>query len=918
MSASNRRANAASTRPIKDAGGFSEASSSPFQSHHLGRQPGNGFSSNSARSSGNDQPPQQREPHAFGINSDDYGQAQSRNLDANRGWGSLGSWINTAVSTVSEVIENPNAVVSKAQTISQGIRNVATEQIDRVYESLDPEFEYQRERLNKDQAPQQPHKPNLQSPSPKTRGMESHRKDDLSDLLSSPSSVGKQTSKPQITDEQRSVSFPVAKLEYKGDEADQGADAWGDEDAWGDDWDDQGVDIQASPPKVQADSLSTESSPAVTKADIPAPVSATKAPAPGHADQAPIQSGNTTSLHPVVSGMPNSSRPPLAPSSAGARSVKDLFASDSRASAAQAQTKGSRLNVPGSPQDHATLEQPIQRRPSADLRPTEALFSTLDFASNALGSAMMGVHRKVTQAGQSNRAPQEDVYATEAPFVPHVPHTFVRPVQETPKKPKSNSSIDVVSGNVVSTGLGALEILGKKAVDVISDVRRGNHHGQGGTPGMADVFDESRSFQVPARMNFATLLEESGRHSGAAAQALASSVESKTSSLTRNRPELLEMAEVDKMETLLKSGSLESVYGDASIELLLGHKDFRRMVHLLESMGLQGTAHLRQLRNGTKRLATLVGDTMHAFEQEWHNRQSRASERDFFARDPIKHFFESKLMSVYFDGLRALVQFSVRSNDQILRLTEHFHVRLAENSGRTTPSENQERDVEAPQVLAVAEDLRQFLGSLISELKYICRIYQQTMDGVLTAAKGFTTPLDNLDWEDLVMGATKLKGLLSDRDINSAIGQIHAGCSNIQKILRSELITDVVQGRRALVLRPTPRPDTRVSNSPQQPTSAVSQSPASPLPSSSVLSPSLRPSVQSNAGKDKFSLTVGSSAGISSQRYPTPTPSTATLGRASPQPSDSSASHKSQRTAKTGPTRPPKADDDFFSILNGP
>jgi len=75
-------------------------------------------------------------------------------------------------------------------------------------------------------------------------------------------------------------------------------------------------------------------------------------------------------------------------------------------------------------------------------------------------------------------------------------------------------------------------------------------------------------------------------------------------------------------------------------------------------------------------------------------------------------------MSVYFDGLRALVQFSGRSSDQILRLTEHFHLRLVENSGRMTPSENLERDVEAPPVLAVAGDLRQFLSSLISVYKF--------------------------------------------------------------------------------------------------------------------------------------------------------------------------------------------------------
>jgi len=170
------------------------------------------------------------------------------------------------------------------------------------------------------------------------------------------------------------------------------------------------------------------------------------------------------------------------------------------------------------------------------------------------------------------------------------------------------------------------------------------------------------------------------------------------------------------------------------------------------------------------------------------------------------------------------------------------------------------------------------------------------------------------------MGATKLKGLLSDRDVKCAIGQIHVGSSSIQKILQSELIADVVHGRLALVLRPTPRPYARVSSSPQQqPSSAPSQSPASPLPSSAILSPSLRPLLQSNAGKEpKFSHTVGKSPGISSQRYPTSMPSAATLGRASPQPLDSSLSQKPQRTAKAGPTRPPKADDDFFSILNGP
>lgn len=75
---------------------------------------------------------QQQQQQKFGSNQSHYQQQSgprptdpsvaTRNKqqqEAGRGWGSLGSWINTAVSTVSEVIENPNVVVSKAHTIGE-------------------------------------------------------------------------------------------------------------------------------------------------------------------------------------------------------------------------------------------------------------------------------------------------------------------------------------------------------------------------------------------------------------------------------------------------------------------------------------------------------------------------------------------------------------------------------------------------------------------------------------------------------------------------------------------------------------------------------------------------------------------------------------------------------------------------------
>lgn len=128
MSASNRRTKGASARATENTRDFNETSSSPFTPHHQVQQPSNGFTNNSPHSSGSSQSFHQHESQAFEKSLNDYGQAQARTPDANRGWGSLGSWINTAVSTVSEVIENPNAVVSKAQTISRYLSTGITQE----------------------------------------------------------------------------------------------------------------------------------------------------------------------------------------------------------------------------------------------------------------------------------------------------------------------------------------------------------------------------------------------------------------------------------------------------------------------------------------------------------------------------------------------------------------------------------------------------------------------------------------------------------------------------------------------------------------------------------------------------------------------------------------------------------------------
>ncbi|KAF9901328.1 hypothetical protein EC991_006255 [Linnemannia zychae] len=820
--------------------------------------------------------------------------------ESGRGWGSLGSWINTAVSTVSEVIENPNVVVSKAHTIGQGIRNVATEQIDRVYESLDPEYEYERER-QKQQQPSQWHMQHhtqqgqhiqtqhhqlrhdefvsQSSSGPVSQSKKEPRKDDISDLL-------------QSTEESRQHSLPSnsntnkngvphkdpsqGKLAYNENTVDS-TDAWGD-DAWGDDWDDQaGID--------NVETI-TEPSPTVKQPTVP-----TQPAIPQPSDKPQERQAYDLQRQPA-DRQQDALRPPsrtgqVPPESR--KNVKDLFNSPRSGSFSQGQESraASNLSVPLSA-NSSSGELPSQRRPSADLRPAEALFSTLDFASNAIGSAVLGVHRKVTQVGQTQQQKNSGL--------DFQPARSASPAWSTPQRRESgdsgkevsekmdrlalsNPTLEAVGGNVVSTGLGALEILGKRAVDVISDVRRAGHlsHGQGGP---SDVFDEQNSFKVPTRMNIATMFEESGSKAHLVSlRSLASAAATRVNVITASRPDFLNAGQLDDLEQLLDYHALDNVAKEPTADLLAGHKDFRAMVALLEQMGVQGTTYLRQLRNCTRKLSTLVPDNVNAFEQEWHNRQTRASEKDFFARGSIKKFFESRLLTVYFDGLRALAQFTDKTCDQTLRLAENFNIRVAEKSSSGSSPSSDDDGVSGLATLALAKIFQQFVGSLIAETKFISKQYRLSLDAILRTAKGLTTPLDNLDWEDLTMGLDKIKILLTDTETIEAIGFVHSGAHCVLEVLRNDLMIDFAYGKvTPTPCKPRSRPAVSVKATSPAPVASISRPVSKPSPPSSTSSST------SGTGRRPSATSTEQGVGLSSPRM-SPSPRIPPMNRSSPSPS---------------------------------
>ncbi|KAG0086399.1 hypothetical protein BGZ93_000133 [Podila epicladia] len=782
-----------------------------------------------------------------------------QNPGAQRGWGSLSSWVNAAVSTVSEVIENPNVVVSKAQNISQGIRSVASEQIDRVYESLDPEYEYERERQNQKQQQFQPQQTPLKQTSRSTP-MAAPKSStppckDISDLLggSPKESRSPSSNHPVIaTPARQPLNGPSpsqsirAKLDYKEEPVDQEADAWGD-DGWGDSWDD-GKDMT-----------------------VPT------APAP------PTPTANNNSISNVISSdqTPKPASLPEMKDAPAKREVKDLFGSHDSGShhtSSDSPRGGLLAPIPGGAFNGGHSSS---RRPSAEMRPADALFSTLDFASNAIGSAVLGVHQKVTQAHANGRRDSQS--SVDRSRTPELSTSF--------SQQKSWGSEESVSGNrdfpektdrlallnpkldVVGTGLGALESLGKKAAGAIADVRRAGHQAQGHSGGYGYSDDGSPSFKVPRNMSYVNLFEEAGGHAHLTKLSnVAQDSSNRSRALAVSDKKILEMDQLFQVEELLSVPSLASTVGDRSMDLLAGHKDFRAMVALLEKMGVHGTTPLRQLRNCTRKLGTLVQDTVNAFEQEWHNHQSRASEKDFFAKAPIKFFFESRLLTIYFDGIRALTQYTEKTCDQILKLGESFKLKAVERAGESDPSADLSDHQPA---LEVAEVLLQLVGNLIVEAMFLVQTYDQTLDAVLRQAKTFTTPLDSLDWDDLLFGSKKLSLLLLEQDIPAAIGNVQSITLLVAEVLKFDLVIDAVHGKITPTF--TPRPPQPQMKPPSQPRVQPPRSTPQPQLRQDTLSNARRPPIAPSSNSGPITPPMSRSSTMAS-----PTMSAAALHRQTP------------------------------------
>jgi hypothetical protein len=272
---------------------------------------------------------------------------------------------------------NDNAHSQPSRLAGQGLRHVATEQIDRVYESLDPEYDYQKERqLKQDQQHNQQRQmsvsPTMDQPS-STFQKQDFYPNHSQQLASSgpmkhqafdgawPQHPKTGTQEPQHSSDVQKPQAPntlakpvslAGNLVIKDDADDHNGDGW-EEDAWGDEWDTPIAIVGADPVPLE---LPAQKQDATTNPDQ----STVKQTAPS-LGTTPIlqlveaQESQESNLHTGHGQSRNT------------RDVKDLFSMEPRDLTTSHGTGAARNLSVSSEHGRNQSESPIPRKLSADV-----------------------------------------------------------------------------------------------------------------------------------------------------------------------------------------------------------------------------------------------------------------------------------------------------------------------------------------------------------------------------------------------------------------------------------------------------------------------------------------------------------------------------------------------------------------------
>ncbi|KAL1924189.1 uncharacterized protein VTP21DRAFT_7224 [Calcarisporiella thermophila] len=412
----------------------------------------------------------------------------------------------------------------------------------------------------------------------------------------------------------------------------------------------------------------------------------------------------------------------------------------------------------------------------------EALLSTIDktfdFASNALGSAVFGGYRNLQQANLGKRLDElrQNVDTT--------------PVQQ-------------VSENVVSQSLGALELLGKRAMEVVNEQRNRVRKDKDIDPTqkkqMLDQLDQDaanlRSTALsPIQMqtmivenigpSLKELFEKSrGSEHIQRLNLLNQEAANKFSQLASEQPELVDRAKesFQQLDDIFLEQSIIELMQENDESVMGDSKSFQELVSLLEKLGVKASTQLRQMRSITRRLGTTSENTVANLKQSWDEFSVVGDITE--QKISVRKFLGDHLANTYSVGLKTTVSFTERSCEQMLRLAENFLMRIAEDQMHG------ENSLPKEEVVNSAQRLVELVGRILTECRFIAITHIDALEAsVKHARREFEAPFDSFDWDAVDLEAKLLEERLHSESRRAMQYTLEAARSLLEILRLRELV----------------------------------------------------------------------------------------------------------------------------------
>ncbi|KAI9143186.1 hypothetical protein BKA69DRAFT_1123336 [Paraphysoderma sedebokerense] len=340
----------------------------------------------------------------------------------------------------------------------------------------------------------------------------------------------------------------------------------------------------------------------------------------------------------------------------------------------------------------------------------QTIDKTFDFATDLLGNAVLTGYKFVNS--ESSKLSQR-----------------VEGIKSQADKSELVHQSKEVSEKAVKDGLGALEFLGKKAMDVINETRKPLLQ----TPGQnasASWSAESKKPKTPAAITLKSLFEDNcGNAHLQALEMLSTESFAKFTSISGSlASNAVFQTDVETLEKNFDVDEVVEALEESEENILETDEAVEELVSLLTVMGLQKSTSSSQSKQLQAVIRKIEGSLKTIKDSAEENLASFESSAD--KNEAVKQSLEATLDKLRLSSLHSLADFAEKGCEQILRLAEIFLMRIAELKMASGDQNNgkESKSAEELDAVALSEKIRELVVKLLTETQYICVVYVNFVD----------------------------------------------------------------------------------------------------------------------------------------------------------------------------------------------